>query len=205
MRYMRLIAVTAGIVAGLVLAVVGGMSLVPYRYPAGVIAVIPDATCEPACVLGIQPGVTPAEDAIAILEAHPLISYLHPPIVVGDRVRVSWTWREAVPALATAGPSFLIYGSEGSVTAIHIKTNIDPATLRVTLDAPTTVHRVFADSRRSAHIIEAYPAIHTDVYHLFDCDTRQPSGVEFMVRGEQVTRYYSTIVTGYVQNRCRGG
>ncbi len=201
--YWRWIVQLTAAMAILTLMLVGALNLEPYRYPSGVTAILPDTNCEPACVMGIQPGVTPAEDAMAILHAHSLVADVHRAQVVGDKVRVSWAWHHQMAVLADAPLSFLIYGLDGKVTAIHIKTTLDPATFRVGLDRPATIYRVFADSGQFAHIIEAYPALHTDVYYIFDCTTRQPSGAEFMVSGEQITRPYSTTVTGYVQNRCR--
>ena len=64
-------------------------------------ALLPDMTCDPPCVLGLQPGVTTVQDAYEILGSNPLIHSIQVNQTVSDDTIITWRWHhDASPYLS---------------------------------------------------------------------------------------------------------
>jgi len=200
--YWRWIVQLTAAMAILTLLLVGALNLEPYRYPSGVTAILPDTTCEPACVMGIQPGVTSAAEALALLEAHPMVDSIVQPDYAGEMMVAQWTWSAQVPALAQAEPSYLLYDFSGRVGAVRVNTQLAPALFWLTFGPPPVTYRNYFDEAQ-AHVVEAYQSEQMDVYYSVDCATGRLSGAAFLIRADLPLRNVVPLPTGYTVNRCR--
>ncbi len=191
-----------GVLCVIVLCVWTALHLRPFEYPEGFEAAVPDMTCEPACLFGIQPGVTHADEAIQLIEASPLVAKINGHIPVGDKVRVSWRWADDYPELVATDASFFVYGQSGVVRSVHLKTNLPLSDFRVALPTPQQTFRVFTDNREAAHVIHSYRDNTVNIYHRYDCLLREASGVEIVSRDATLPVYYLEMSSAYGANPC---
>jgi hypothetical protein len=100
---------------------------------------LPPEGCAEPCWQGIQPGVTTAEQAIAILEAHPWVNR-----VISGRgapsPRIYWQWNEQAPDFANDGmtgvPTSYLYVQDGIIRYIRLSTRLPYGEVRSLLGAP---------------------------------------------------------------------
>jgi hypothetical protein len=194
----------AAVIVTLTLTTVGLASLQPYTNDDGLEDILPDLACDPPCVMGIQPGVTSAAEALALLDAHPLVAAIVQPEYAGEMMVAEWTWTTQVPALAQAGPSYLVFDFSGRVGAVRINTQVQPAQFHLHYGAPTHAHGGFVEDDL-VHVVESYRGGHFNVYYVFVCANQQRTGAEFIVRADSPTPDgQSPLPTSYAANRCRG-
>ncbi len=190
------------VLAAVILAAVGAFHLMPYTNDDGLEDLLPDLSCDPPCVMGIQPGVTSAAEALALLEAHPMVDSIVQPDYAGEMMVAQWTWSAQVPALAQAEPSYLLYDFSGRVGAVRVNTQLAPALFWLTFGPPPVTYRNYFDEAQ-AHVVEAYQSEQMDVYYSADCATGRLSGAAFLVRADLPLRHVVPLPTGYTVNRCR--
>jgi hypothetical protein len=121
----RLLLPLLGKIALLCVLALGAVRFQP-RNDAAVHALLsaPDG-CAAPCLLGIRPGETTHEQAVAVLSAHPLIDHLEE-----DATGISWQWISApqLGSLPDGDPSLPIFGRidfyDGRVRSIHMETSL---------------------------------------------------------------------------------
>jgi hypothetical protein len=84
-----------GKVALLCALAVGAIRAQPREDAAMRAMLTPPAGCAPPCFLGIRPGVTTRDEALAILRVHPWVKDL-----MDDTTGISWRWRD-IPQLGS--------------------------------------------------------------------------------------------------------
>ncbi|HLU10082.1 MAG TPA: hypothetical protein VK003_10485 [Oceanobacillus sp.] len=146
----------------------------PYNGEDLIALITPPANCAMPCWNGIQPGVTTANDAAAILQADPNVADV---LVLPGKI--SWWWNgEQSSLLDASGRAFhgrmetaMVNGQE-TITSIVLDTNVLLGDVRLTLGEPDslTLHTVASEdqSQRSgivhvAHYGDLY------VFNMLEC------------------------------------
>src|SRR4051794_17887749 len=84
----------------------------------------PQQGCAAPCFLGIRPGVTTREEALALLKAHPWVGEISER---GDII--GWIWNGEQPAFLQIGTAEnQIFLSFGSVDSVYVPTETDTGT-----------------------------------------------------------------------------
>ncbi|MEO0561882.1 MAG: hypothetical protein AAF125_07205, partial [Chloroflexota bacterium] len=103
----------------------------PYTPPGGLDAVLPPG-CERACLMGIVPGETTINEAVALLEAHPYVETDW--IGHTEPMRMwhwKWKWGEIVPGVSDgnrhSGGGWVTYDVNGIVYDIHVEVSMSVA------------------------------------------------------------------------------
>jgi hypothetical protein len=102
-------------------------------------AFLADTACTAPCLMGIQPGVTTPDKAIAILEAHPWVKR-----VMGEASspapRIFWQWSERAPDFlekdASGLPTSYLYVQDGVIRYIRLQTDLTYGEVRLLMGAP---------------------------------------------------------------------
>ena len=101
--------------------------------------------CSAPCFLGIRPGVTTVQQAIALLQAHPWVTGIgdagrEPPSHPQDYSNIVWNWNGQQPDFLAAGdaddPPYL-HINNGIVQYIRLVTRIPYGDAWLTIGAPT--------------------------------------------------------------------
>ena len=140
---------------GLWLRAFAGLALI-FSLALGVIVAQPrdDATmrafftpqdCAAPCFLGIRPGVTTAQQAVALLQAHPWVKEIgdagrEPPSHPQDYTNIVWDWSGQQPAFlsdASADNPPYLHINNGVVQYIRLVTRIPYGNAWLTIGAPS--------------------------------------------------------------------
>jgi hypothetical protein len=148
---------------------VGALHLRPYQYPDGFEVFIPEATCEPGCVLGVQPGVTRAADAARLLAAHPMVELVRRD-ARGSGGEIWWTWVDAYDDLKPVGVNTMWYGEDGVILGASMPTTVPLYEFRVRLGLPEGVHYTRYPSSGDVVVREDYAAL--SLTYSFRCTPR---------------------------------
>lgn len=139
----------------------GAMRALPDR-DAGLQGFLLPDDCAAPCWLGIRPGVTTTDEAVAILQAHPWVSRVAVGSMTATYTTIYWVWSEQGLAYAEAAfPDNLPYlrAYNGIVQYIHLSTRIPYGEARLLAGTPGTgmftVDTYTADPL-SAHHVAGY-------------------------------------------------
>ncbi len=95
-------------------------------------ALLPDMTCDPPCVLGLQPGVTTVQDAYAILGANPLIHSIEVNQTVSDDTIITWRWHDDAHRYLSDRPGYAMINYDAYViSAVFYQTRLPLAAFRL--------------------------------------------------------------------------
>ncbi|MEO1439419.1 MAG: hypothetical protein AAFV33_03395 [Chloroflexota bacterium] len=161
------------VVSAVVLLWVGALHLRPYEYPAGFDLIMPEPGCESHCILGIEPGVTSAEEAVARLETHPAVDSAS---VNASDWQITWRWQAAYaahPHPAIGLNEIVIH--EGQVAAIEIPLNMPLYEVRVRYGAPSDLRSAVND-HANVHVDEQYAGF--AVGYWYQCTVNPDMGTQ---------------------------
>jgi hypothetical protein len=97
----------------------------------------PPDGCPSPCFIGVRPGVTSADEALAILAAHDwlqetMVSYNRN----GEIYLIQWSWRESAPSLLDKSKRGYVFARDGVVRSISMPTTITFADIWLILGTP---------------------------------------------------------------------
>lgn len=94
----------------------------------------------PACWLGIEPGVTTLDEALALLRSHPWVSRVSSGGTLTD-TRVYWFWSEAAPAFARTTTEIresYLFARNNIIRYVRLTTRIPYGSVRLIMGEPQT-------------------------------------------------------------------
>ncbi|MEO0561881.1 MAG: hypothetical protein AAF125_07200 [Chloroflexota bacterium] len=113
----------------------------PYTPPEGLDAILPPA-CERACLMGIIPGETTIDEAVAMLQAHP---YVDPNWInhIEPLRTTTWTWGETVPRLIVhaTGGGRVHYDAYGTVSEMYVYMSMPLGETRLSFGTPDVLYQ----------------------------------------------------------------
>jgi hypothetical protein len=129
----RLILYAAGVVLAAIILMIGFIHTQPRDEVDLHAFLLPDDNCPAACFMGIQPGKTTAQNAIAILQAHPWVAE-----VKENDYGIAWIWSGAQSPLIDSNHSgHITIDPQGKVIAnMSVYTNISMANVWLVLGMP---------------------------------------------------------------------
>lgn len=143
----------------------------------------PPNDCPMPCWQGIRPNVTPIENAVSILESHPWIDKIEPPVLPYNK-RTYWTWSQARPAFIndlSRGHGLPGWG-DTSWSSIEIPTNIPLGDFVLSLGKPDslTVLAITSNLIGIGHstkvgtfmVVAIYNDMGLMIYNFTDCPAR---------------------------------
>lgn len=131
----------AAVLLGLVFTIAAVIRAQPYDDSELRAFLTPPEGCPAPCFMGIRPGVTTAEEALAILEAHEWVREdiaddTFPSSGAGLNGRIWWRWDDPPAALLGSGYEGYMFIRDEIVESITFWTNIKMGELRLTLGVP---------------------------------------------------------------------
>lgn len=142
------------------------LHLRPYQHPTGFEVFIPDAVCDPACILGVQPGVTTAEEAARLLAGHPMVERVRHDRRSGGG-EMWWTWIDTYDSLKPVGVNLMWYDETNVILGASMPTTVPLYEFRVRLGAPEQVLYTRYPSSGDLVVREVYP--HITLTYSFRC------------------------------------
>lgn len=92
--------------------------------------------CFAACFAGVQPGVTPVEDAVALLQASPWVGEVDNRTINNVSGFISWTWSDQKPAWISSERGGKIWASQKQVVQILIYGEMQLGDTRLIFGSP---------------------------------------------------------------------
>ncbi len=87
----------------------------------------PPQGCSSSCFMGIQPGVTTVEEAVAILKSHEWVEEVHSDRAKANDSYVEWSWSGLQPSITSISNNPYLFGHNGIVTNINIPLSLPMA------------------------------------------------------------------------------
>ncbi len=152
---------TVGSIATLVTVLVGvytaALHALPYQHPDGFSGILGDNTCDTPCVLGVQPGVTTVQEALRILNAHPMVGRVtHDMRRTGRAGEVWWDWHPDYDTLKASGLNVMWHEADGVIRGVSIPTTVPLHEYRVLLGVPDEIWAAHNPMRGEVNVREAY-------------------------------------------------
>ncbi len=118
--FFRLTAALSLLCIGVILATLLTIRAIPYDNSELREFLTPPEGCAAPCFMGIQPGVTTVNEAVAILKSHEWVGKVDDLIVETER-QVEWSWNGSQPPLMNEQSRPYLYGLVGGkVISIHL-------------------------------------------------------------------------------------
>jgi len=117
---------------------IGVLHMRPYQYPAGFELIMPEPGCESHCMLGIEPGVTTVDEAVALLESHPAVAE----VIFHSGTDIVWKWDNRYKGLQRPNINFrnsIIY-RDGNLSTLQIALPIRVYEYRLLYGSPEKIH-----------------------------------------------------------------
>lgn len=123
-----------------------GLLALPRLQPLGVLpaplaALLPDWTCEPLCLMGVQLGQTTPQEAEQILAAHVWVKSVWQEDAGGGFRRVAWNWNDSGAAwVSSTSHGQALYDQRGVITSMVIPLRLQSGAARTLLGEPSSTH-----------------------------------------------------------------
>lgn len=166
MMLLRIALRVGGALTALVLLTVAGLHLRPYRYVDGFATLLPDPACEPACVLGVQLGVHHRDEAVALLEAHPMVGSIRQGEYGDGTGEIRWRWADAYEALHSHSSNSLWYDADGIVQQATLPTAVPLMDYRLRLGLPDATQLTDYPGSNHVAVHEVYGNVHLSYGYL---------------------------------------
>lgn len=127
---------------------------------------LPPTECQPRCWMGIRAGVTTADEAEAILRAHPWVASIH-----RTSLNISWRWNGAQPPQIAADAQGLIYLRSAAapiVSTLRIALNTHFGDVWALFGAPEAAD-LMRPSRSTAYLIADFEQVGVQVISAMRC------------------------------------
>ncbi|MFN8452563.1 MAG: hypothetical protein U0521_29145 [Anaerolineae bacterium] len=156
----RLMLKGTAILALLFTATLGAMRAQPYD-DGGLWAQLAPSGCPQPCFLGIRPGVTSADDALALLRDNPWVAA----ITGRDDRKIIWTWNGEQPPFLHAEPEdSRLMLRDGIVHAIGLRTSAQMGDIKIVFGAPDMTYYLNWIMRDSTKNLFSYFELHGVYY-----------------------------------------
>jgi hypothetical protein len=108
--------------------------------------------CDAPCFMGLRPGTTPLEDALAILAVHEWVDEVRP-YLSGTAGRIHFTWSDQRPAYINPRFTGKVHVFDNNVDIIEITTAVPYGTVWLMLGKPT-LGAVGIPDETTVHLLE---------------------------------------------------